>query len=160
MVAAGVAMTQLESAKRGITTPEMQRVARRECADPDFIRTEVARGRLVIPANVRHLAGSGGGEPTPPNGHERGYPDVAIGHPEARTDARLWVNQTVTQRWAVVSDPAALRGERAPKRLDPTGIGRLITTKVNANIGASPVARAPAPRSRSSSGRSATAPTR
>ncbi|TMA46889.1 MAG: phosphomethylpyrimidine synthase ThiC [Deltaproteobacteria bacterium] len=33
-----------------------------------------------------------------------------------------------------------LRGERAPRRLDPMGIGRLITTKVNANIGASPVA--------------------
>ncbi|MBI1816155.1 MAG: phosphomethylpyrimidine synthase ThiC [Deltaproteobacteria bacterium] len=32
-----------------------------------------------------------------------------------------------------------LRGQRAPKRLDPMGIGRMITTKVNANIGASPV---------------------
>src|ERR671936_693473 len=35
--------------------------------------------------------------------------------------------------------PELLRGERAPKRLDPTGIGRMITTKINANIGASPV---------------------
>ena len=32
-----------------------------------------------------------------------------------------------------------MRGECAPKRLDPMGIGRMITTKVNANIGASPV---------------------
>ncbi len=30
---------------------------------PEFIRDEVARGRLVIPANVRHLAGSGGAAP-------------------------------------------------------------------------------------------------
>jgi phosphomethylpyrimidine synthase len=140
MVANGVVMTQLESAKRGITTPEMERVARRECVAPDFIRDEVARGRLVIPANVRHLAGSGGAAPAPANGRGRGYPDVAAGHPGARADARLWVNQTVTQRWAAVSDPAVLQGEGAPKRLDPTGIGRMITTKVNANIGASPVA--------------------
>src|SRR3989442_10169387 len=40
----------------------------------------------------------------------------------------------------MIGDPAALRGERAPRRLDPTGIGRMITTKINANIGASPVA--------------------
>mgnify|MGYP003693986861 CR=1 FL=1 len=54
-----------------------------------------------------------------------------------------------------------LRGERAPKRLDPTGIGRMITTKINANIGASPVVeQRPTPRSRSSAGRSASAPTR
>jgi len=39
----------------------------------------------------------------------------------------------------VLDDPEWLRGERAPKRLDPTGIGRMITTKINANIGASPV---------------------
>src|SRR5204863_104233 len=39
----------------------------------------------------------------------------------------------------VIKDPSVLRGEPAPKRLDPTGIGRMITTKINANIGASPV---------------------
>ena len=38
-----------------------------------------------------------------------------------------------------IDDPDTLRGEQAPKRLDPTGIGRMITTKINANIGASPV---------------------
>src|SRR5439155_714344 len=43
------------------------------------------------------------------------------------------------QRWAVIRDPNVLRGEGAPRRLDPTGIGRTITTKINANIGASPV---------------------
>ena len=50
------------------------------------------------------------------------------------------MNQTVAQRAAAIADADALRGERAPQRLDPTGIGRMITTKVNANIGASPVA--------------------
>jgi phosphomethylpyrimidine synthase len=129
-------MTQLESARAGIVTPEMRRVAQREGVAPEMIRDEVARGRLVIPANVRHLAGSGGQEPT---GAPRTYPDVAVGHPGARDDARLWVNQTAVQRDAVIRDADVLRGERAAKRLDPTGIGRMITTKINANIGASPV---------------------
>src|SRR5262249_23370908 len=129
-------MTQLEAARRGVVTDEMRRVAARECVAPEFIRDEVARGRLVIPANVRHLAGSGGAAPA----STHGYPGSALGHPGADADARLWVNQTVAQRWATISDPDLLRGERAPKRLDPTGIGRMITTKINANIGAPPVA--------------------
>ena len=48
-------MTQLESARKGIVTPEMEFVARREDLDAETIRAEVARGRLVIPANVHHL---------------------------------------------------------------------------------------------------------
>ncbi len=48
-------MTQLESARRGVVTPEMAFVARREDLDPELIRSEVARGRMVIPANVHHL---------------------------------------------------------------------------------------------------------
>src|SRR5207249_4155844 len=62
-----------------------------------------------------------------------------VAHPGAGARARYWVNQTVAQRSVTIRDPDALRGERAPKRLDPTGIGRMITTKINANIGASPV---------------------
>jgi phosphomethylpyrimidine synthase len=120
-------MTQLEAARTGTITAEMRRVAERECVTPEFIREEVARGRLVIPANVRHLAGSGGREPS---GAARAYVS-SPGH---------WVHQTVTQRAATIADADLLRGERAPKRLDPTGIGRMITTKINANIGASPVA--------------------
>src|SRR5438067_5892854 len=48
-------MTQLEAARQGTVTPEMQFVADREGLDPDLIRSEVARGRMVIPANVVHL---------------------------------------------------------------------------------------------------------
>src|SRR5438876_880998 len=48
-------MTQLESARQGIVTPEMQFVAQREDLEPDLIRSEVARGRLVIPANIHQL---------------------------------------------------------------------------------------------------------
>jgi phosphomethylpyrimidine synthase len=48
-------MTQLESARQGIITPEMQFVARREDLDAELVRAEVARGRMVIPANIHHL---------------------------------------------------------------------------------------------------------
>jgi len=47
-------VTQLEYARKGVVTPEMQFVAIREGFDPEFVRSEVARGRAIIPANVRH----------------------------------------------------------------------------------------------------------
>ncbi len=48
-------MTQLESARSGEITPEMEFVAQREGLEPELIRREVARGRMVIPANKVHL---------------------------------------------------------------------------------------------------------
>jgi phosphomethylpyrimidine synthase len=134
--------TQIEFARSGVVTPEMRRVAVRENVPAELIREEVARGRLVIPANRRHLAGSGGAEPAT-NGREREYPTAPQGHPGASPAARLWVNRTVSERERELADPEFLRGERAPKRLDPMGIGRMISTKVNANIGASPVSSSP-----------------
>lgn len=75
-------ITQLESARLGIVTPEMKRVAEREPhLTPEQVRDEIAAGRLIIPANIHHLA----------------------------------------------------------HKLDPMAIGRATKTKVNANMGASPV---------------------
>lgn len=52
-------LTQLEHARLGIITPQMQRVAQREPhLTPAQVRDEVAAGRMVIPANVNHLAHS------------------------------------------------------------------------------------------------------
>jgi len=48
-------VTQLHNARRGLITDEMQRVAEREELPAELVRDEVARGRLVIPANVHHL---------------------------------------------------------------------------------------------------------
>jgi len=48
--------TQILSARAGEITPEMQYVAKREDLSPELIRDEVARGRLVIPANKVHLS--------------------------------------------------------------------------------------------------------
>ena len=48
-------MTQIEAARRGDITPEMQYVANREQLDAELIRIEVAAGRMVIPANKVHL---------------------------------------------------------------------------------------------------------
>ena len=74
---AGAGVTQLDYARRGIITPEMEYVAirenlRRQATDPalrdgedfgasipdfvtpEFVRDEVARGRAIIPANINH----------------------------------------------------------------------------------------------------------
>ena len=50
--------TQRTLARQGAVTDAMRRVAEREGLDPEFIRSETARGRLIIPANVHHLATS------------------------------------------------------------------------------------------------------
>jgi phosphomethylpyrimidine synthase len=41
-------------ARQGMTTEEMEYVARRERLAPELVRDEVARGRMIIPANVHH----------------------------------------------------------------------------------------------------------
>ncbi|MBI3306972.1 MAG: phosphomethylpyrimidine synthase ThiC [Candidatus Omnitrophica bacterium] len=46
--------TQMHYARQGVITEEMQYVAAREKLSPEFVRSEVARGRMVIPANVNH----------------------------------------------------------------------------------------------------------
>jgi phosphomethylpyrimidine synthase len=74
---AGSAVTQMEYARKGIITPEMEYVAIREnlrrqendgairdghdfgaelpdFCTPEFVRSEVARGRAIIPANINH----------------------------------------------------------------------------------------------------------
>ncbi len=77
-----VPVTQLEFARMGVITKSMHRVAEREGhLTPECVRDEVAAGRMVIPANIHHLA----------------------------------------------------------HQLDPMAIGRASKTKINANMGASPV---------------------
>jgi phosphomethylpyrimidine synthase len=48
--------TQMHAARHGTVTPEMECVAEREHLGPELIRDEVARGRMIIPANVHHDA--------------------------------------------------------------------------------------------------------
>ena len=52
-----MSMTQIEAARAGTITPEMEIVAADEHLDAEFVRQEVAAGRMVIPANRVHLAG-------------------------------------------------------------------------------------------------------
>ncbi len=47
-------ITQMEWARKGEITPEMEFVALREGMEPEFVRSEVARGRAIIPANINH----------------------------------------------------------------------------------------------------------
>ncbi|PGF15256.1 phosphomethylpyrimidine synthase [Natrinema sp. CBA1119] len=48
--------TQIQAAREGTVTPEMERVAERENRDPAFVREQVAEGQAVVPANVNHDA--------------------------------------------------------------------------------------------------------
>ncbi len=48
------ARTQMHYARLGEITGEMSVVARRESIAPELVRDEVARGRMVIPANIEH----------------------------------------------------------------------------------------------------------
>src|SRR6266700_1191233 len=51
----GPVVTQLHYARQGAVTEEMEYVAKRESLPPDLVRSEVARGRMIIPANIRHV---------------------------------------------------------------------------------------------------------
>lgn len=73
--------TQIQAARSGEVTAQMETVAKNEGLSPGFVRDEVAAGRTVIPANKLHLA----------------------------------------------------------TNLKPIGIGRALSVKINANIGASSV---------------------
>ncbi|WP_297965937.1 phosphomethylpyrimidine synthase ThiC [uncultured Anaerovibrio sp.] len=46
--------TQMEAARKGIITPEIKEVARKENREASFIMDMVAQGKVAIPANVRH----------------------------------------------------------------------------------------------------------
>lgn len=49
-------VSQMHYARQGVTTEEMEHVAQRETLPAELIRTEVARGRMIIPANINHLS--------------------------------------------------------------------------------------------------------
>lgn len=60
----GANVTQLHYARRGIITPEMEFAAIRENQNrpelknpitPEFVRSEIALGRAIIPANINHV---------------------------------------------------------------------------------------------------------
>ncbi len=51
----GPVVTQMHYARQGVITEEMEYVAKREKLAPETVRDEVARGRMIIPANVRHV---------------------------------------------------------------------------------------------------------
>ena len=46
--------TQMDAAKRGVVTPEIETVARKENRPVEFIMERVAKGTIAIPANINH----------------------------------------------------------------------------------------------------------
>ncbi len=75
-------MTQVESARAGITTPQMASVAAAEKRDTDFIRRGVDNGTIVIPANrlreISSVCGVGTGLRTKVNANIGSSPDRAV----------------------------------------------------------------------------------
>ena len=53
--AASANQSQMHFARRGVVTPEMELVAKSEQIESECVRSEIARGRMVLPANIRHL---------------------------------------------------------------------------------------------------------
>jgi len=51
-----MSFTQMLAAKAGTVTPQMRHVAEVEKRDVEFIRSRVAAGTVVIPANIRHTS--------------------------------------------------------------------------------------------------------
>lgn len=49
-------ITQIDHARAGIVTPQMEEVARKEGRDPEYIRERVAAGTIAIPANIHHTS--------------------------------------------------------------------------------------------------------
>ena len=48
-------VSQMHYGRQGIITEEMDFVAKRENLPAKLIREEVARGRMIIPANINHI---------------------------------------------------------------------------------------------------------
>ena len=46
--------TQMHYARKGVVTQEMEFVAGREKIEAELVRSEIARGRMIIPANIHH----------------------------------------------------------------------------------------------------------
>lgn len=46
--------TQMDAARQGIVTPQMQVVAEKEHVDPQWLCEQVAAGQVAIPANIHH----------------------------------------------------------------------------------------------------------
>ena len=46
--------TQMDAAKKGIITPEMEIVAKKENIEPELLRQRIAKGSVAIPCNKYH----------------------------------------------------------------------------------------------------------
>lgn len=49
-------VSQMHYARKGVITEEIAYVSEREDLEPELIRSEIARGRMIIPANINHTS--------------------------------------------------------------------------------------------------------
>ena len=48
--------TQMDAARKGIITKEIESIAIKENLDVQFLRQKVAEGKIAIPANKNHIS--------------------------------------------------------------------------------------------------------
>src|ERR1700761_7384344 len=47
-------MSQMHFARKGLVTEEMAFVAHKEKISPELVRSEIAKGTMILPANINH----------------------------------------------------------------------------------------------------------
>lgn len=119
-------MTQLESALRGIITPEMEQVAGREGLTPEFVRQGVAEGTIVIPRNNRRRdmvpVGIGAGLRTKVSASVGLYGNTAdIGVEVAKIKAAVEAGTHAIMDLSVSGDIDAMREETLAATPTPVG---------------------------------------
>ena len=55
-------MSQMHFARKGLITEEMAFVAQREKISAELVRSEVAKGTMIIPANINHVEAGADGD--------------------------------------------------------------------------------------------------
>jgi len=119
-------VTQLELARGGIVSAQMEAVARKEGLNPETVREGVAQGSIVIPANVNHKwldpCGIGKGLATKVNanlGTSSDFCDIEI--EMAKLDAALDARTDTVMDLSTGGDIPAIR--RALLRKSPVAFG-------------------------------------
>jgi phosphomethylpyrimidine synthase len=126
-------MTQLEYARRGLITEQMQRAAMAEGVSPEFIRDGLAAGNIVICHNIKHLNGT----PLPVGSGLRTKINANIGSSSDDTDMQKELEKA---RVAVKYGADAIMDLSTGGPVDE--IRRAIVAETNACIGSVPLYQA------------------
>jgi len=122
-------MTQLEWAKKKKITSEMRRVARNEGLTPEYIRSCIAEGTVVIPVNVKHrqrnklrIIGIGKGLRTKVNANIGSSPDkVSLAEEKSKLDAAIEAGADTVMDLSTGGDIGKIRRMVLQRSILPVG---------------------------------------